>query len=155
MDGVSDEAVVEAARAAHAHEFITEFPDGYGTVVGERGTQLSGGQRQRIAIARALLRNPPILILDEATSALDSESERLVQSALDRLLAGRTVFVIAHRLSTVQRADQILVLERGEIVQRGKHEELIREAGGLYAHLSSLQRGTLGAGGPVSGEEES
>jgi subfamily B ATP-binding cassette protein MsbA len=142
MDGVADEAVEAAARAAHAHDFIMSFPDGYGTIVGERGTQLSGGQRQRIAIARALLRNPPILILDEATSALDSESERLVQSALDRLLVGRTVFVIAHRLSTVQRADQILVLEKGEVVQRGKHQELVKERGGLYAHLSSLQHGS-------------
>jgi subfamily B ATP-binding cassette protein MsbA len=142
MDGVSDEAVEAAARAAHAHDFIMTFPEGYGTIVGERGTQLSGGQRQRIAIARALLRNPPILILDEATSALDSESERLVQSALERLLVGRTVFVIAHRLSTVQRADQILVLEKGEVVQRGKHQELVKERGGLYAHLSSLQHGS-------------
>jgi len=139
MEGVPDDAVEAAARAAHAHDFIMTFPDGYGTMVGERGTQLSGGQRQRIAIARALLRNPPILILDEATSALDSESERLVQSALERLLVGRTVFVIAHRLSTVQRADQILVLEKGQIVQRGNHQDLLNEKGGLYAHLSSLQ----------------
>lgn len=154
MEGVPDEAVEAAARAAHAHDFIMAFPEGYATVVGERGTQLSGGQRQRIAIARALLRNPPILILDEATSALDSESERLVQSALDRLLADRTVFVIAHRLSTVERADQILVLEKGEIVQRGKHAELIGEGSGLYAHLASLQRGTPGGAEEPLSEEE-
>jgi subfamily B ATP-binding cassette protein MsbA len=153
MEGVPDEAVEAAARAAHAHDFITAFPEGYSTIVGERGTQLSGGQRQRIAIARALLRNPPILILDEATSALDSESERLVQSALERLLVGRTVFVIAHRLSTIQRADQILVLERGEIVQRGRHDELVGEVGGLYAHLSSLQHGIRPVDLEVHGEE--
>lgn len=152
-DDVAEEAIEAAARAAHAHEFITAFPNGYDTIVGERGTQLSGGQRQRIAIARALLRNPPILILDEATSALDSESERLVQSALNRLLIGRTVFVIAHRLSTVQRADQILVLEKGVIVQRGTHANLLGEEGGLYAHLSSLQLGT-GTPGRESDEDE-
>jgi subfamily B ATP-binding cassette protein MsbA len=107
-------------------------------MVGERGTELSGGQRQRLAIARAILRNPPILIFDEATSSLDTEAERLVQQAMDRLLEGRTVFVIAHRLSTVQRADQILVLEQGRIVERGTHRELI-DAKGLYHHLYELQ----------------
>ena len=135
---VSDEALEAAARAAHAHDFIAQLPLGYDTVVGERGTQLSGGQRQRLAIARAILRDPPILILDEATSALDSESERWVQAALERLLEGRTVFVIAHRLSTVQRADQIMVLEGGRLVQQGRHEELLA-VGGLYRHLHELQ----------------
>ncbi len=137
-DDVGHGRIVEAAEAAHAHRFISELPDGYDTVVGERGTELSGGQRQRLAIARALLRNPPILILDEATSALDSESERLVQDALERLLAGRTVFVIAHRLSTVQRADLTLVLDRGRIVERGTHAELLA-LGGLYRSLYELE----------------
>lgn len=127
-----------AARAANAHGFITELPEGYDTVLGERGTRLSGGQRQRIAIARALLVDPPILILDEATSALDTESERLVQEAIDRLLAGRTVFVIAHRLSTVQHATQILVLDRGHMVERGTHSELLA-INGAYARLHALQ----------------
>ncbi len=137
-DDVGHGRIVEAAEAAHAHRFISELPDGYDTVVGERGTELSGGERQRLAIARALLRNPPILILDEATSALDSEAERLVQDALERLLAGRTVFVIAHRLSTVQRADLTLVLDRGRIVERGTHAELLA-LGGLYRSLYELQ----------------
>ncbi len=134
----TDEEIERAARAAHAHDFVVEMPDGYETVVGERGTELSGGQRQRIAIARAILRDPPILIFDEATSALDTESERLVQAAIERLLEGRTVLVIAHRLSTVQRADQILVLDRGRVVERGTHAELLA-AGGLYRHLYELQ----------------
>jgi ATP-binding cassette, subfamily B, bacterial MsbA len=135
---ISDEDLEAAARAAHAHEFISRMPMGYDTVVGERGAQLSGGQRQRIAIARAILRNPPILVLDEATSSLDSESERLVQDAVGRLLEGRTVFVIAHRLSTIQRADRILVMEAGRVVQRGSHDDLLEE-GGLYRHLHDLQ----------------
>ena len=133
-----EEEIERAARAAHAHAFISQLSDGYETIVGERGTQLSGGQRQRIAIARAILRDPPILILDEATSALDSESERLVQEAMEQLLAGRTTFVIAHRLSTVKRAHQILVMDRGRIVQRGTHEALLVE-GGLYGYLHDLQ----------------
>jgi ATP-binding cassette subfamily B protein len=119
------EAVVRAAKIANADQFITQLPEGYNTWVGERGVNLSGGQRQRIAIARAVLLNPQILILDEATSALDSESEALVQEALERLMENRTVFIIAHRLSTVRRCDRILVLERGQIVESGTHEELL------------------------------
>jgi ATP-binding cassette, subfamily B, bacterial MsbA len=134
----TDAQVEAAARAANAHDFIEEMPDRYATMLGERGTRLSGGQRQRIAIARALLTDPPILILDEATSALDTESERLVQEAIERLLKGRTVFVIAHRLSTVAHADQILVLDRGEIVERGTHAELLAR-GGAYHRLHALQ----------------
>ncbi|MEP7381029.1 MAG: ABC transporter transmembrane domain-containing protein [Gemmatimonadota bacterium] len=134
----SDAQVEAAARAANAHEFITALPEGYETVLGERGTRLSGGQRQRLAIARALLADPPILILDEATSALDTESERLVQEAIDRLLSGRTVFVIAHRLSTIQHASQILVLDRGRIVEHGTHASLLT-LGGMYQRLHSLQ----------------
>jgi ATP-binding cassette, subfamily B, bacterial MsbA len=132
------EQVRAAARAANADEFILRLPEGYSTVLGERGTRLSGGQRQRIAIARALLRDPPILILDEATSALDTESERLVQEAIDRLMAHRTVLVIAHRLATVQHADAILVLAEGRIVERGSHDDLLA-ADGLYRRLYNLQ----------------
>ena len=137
----TDEQVESAARAANAHEFIQALPDSYNTLLGERGTRLSGGQRQRIAIARALLADPPILILDEATSALDTESERQVQEAIDRLLEGRTVFVIAHRLSTIQHASQILVLERGIVVERGTHRWLMAN-GGPYARLAMVQEGT-------------
>ncbi|MGQ0650439.1 MAG: ABC transporter ATP-binding protein, partial [Gemmatimonadaceae bacterium] len=134
----TQEQIEAAARAANAHDFITALPDGYDTTLGERGLRLSGGQRQRLAIARALLTDPPILILDEATSALDTESERLVQEAIDRLLAGRTVFVIAHRLSTIQHATQILVLDRGRVVQRGTHTELLL-VDGTYRRLHALQ----------------
>jgi len=134
----SDEEIHAVARAAHAHEFIAEFPDGYETIVGERGVKLSGGQRQRIAIARALLKDPAILILDEATSSLDSESERLVQDALETLMQGRTTFVIAHRLSTVRRADRIVVLDQGRIVEEGTHEQLLSN-GGLYKRLHEIQ----------------
>jgi subfamily B ATP-binding cassette protein MsbA len=134
----SSSDVERAARAAHAHDFVSALPQGYDTVVGERGTQLSGGQRQRLAIARALLRDPPILVFDEATSALDSESEQLVQQATQRLVSGRTVFVIAHRLSTVQQADQIVVMDRGRIVEQGSHASLLGR-GGLYRRLYELQ----------------
>lgn len=132
------EEVEAAAKAANAHEFIMGLPQGYDTMLGDRGVNISGGQRQRISIARAILKNPRILILDEATSALDTESERLVQEALNRLMVGRTSFVIAHRLSTIKNADRILVLENGALVEDGNHEELMAE-GGLYAHLYQIQ----------------
>ncbi|MGL4608808.1 MAG: ABC transporter ATP-binding protein [Trueperaceae bacterium] len=134
----TDTEVIEAARAANAQDFIEGFPDSYKTIVGERGVKLSGGQRQRVAIARALLKNPRILILDEATSSLDSESESLVQEALETLMQGRTTFVIAHRLSTIRNADRILVLERGKIVEQGTHQELLHRAG-LYKELHDKQ----------------
>jgi ATP-binding cassette, subfamily B, bacterial MsbA len=132
------EEVMEAARIANAHEFILQLPEGYNTNIGERGVTLSGGQRQRIAIARAVLKNPPILILDEATSALDTESEILVQQAIERLMENRTSFVIAHRLSTILHADRIIVLDKGEMVQLGKHDELVNQTG-LYQKLYALQ----------------
>ncbi len=130
--------VLAAARAAQAHEFIAGFPEGYNTVVGERGITLSGGQRQRVAIARALLMDPRILILDDSLSSVDTHTEKLIQEALDKLMEGRTTFVIAHRLSTVRRADLILVMDRGRIVQRGKHAELLAQ-GGLYREIHDLQ----------------
>jgi len=133
------EQVEAAAHAAHAHDFIVALKHGYETVIGERGQRLSGGQRQRIAIARALLKNAPILVLDEATSALDAESELLVQEALTNLMLNRTSFVIAHRLSTIRRADAIIVLERGRVVEVGRHEDLLAYPNGTYATLYQLQ----------------
>jgi ABC-type multidrug transport system fused ATPase/permease subunit len=137
--GASDQEIIDAAIQANAWDFIRSFPDKLGTVVGERGVQLSGGQRQRIAIARAVLKNPTILILDEATSSLDSESERLVQEALEKLMQGRTSVVIAHRLATVRKADKIIVLESGRIVEQGTHAELLSNENGLYKTLTELQ----------------
>ena len=134
----TDETIIEAARIAFADEFIRELPNGYDTLVGERGIFLSGGQRQRIAIARAVLINAPVLILDEATSALDTESENLVQKALSNLMQNKTSIVIAHRLSTIRKADQIVVMERGKIIQSGTHDELL-EKGGTYKRLYDLQ----------------
>lgn len=135
----SEEKIIEAAKAANAHNFIMELPHKYDTIIGEKGTKISGGQRQRISIARALLKNPPIMIFDEATSALDNESEVLVQEAIERLMHDRTVFVIAHRLSTIRNADRIIVIEKGTIVQDGKHEELLNEVNGIYKKLYELQ----------------
>ena len=132
------EEVEAAAKAANAHDFIMQLPNGYETMLGDRGMNISGGQRQRISIARAIMKNPQILILDEATSALDTESERVVQEALDRLMVGRTSFVIAHRLSTIKNADKIMVLEKGQLIEQGNHDELMA-MDGLYAHLYKIQ----------------
>ncbi|MGD0587147.1 MAG: ATP-binding cassette domain-containing protein, partial [Oryzomonas sp.] len=145
--GATLEEVAEAAKAAYAHDFIQQLPHGYDTNIGDRGLRLSGGQRQRICIARALLKNAPILILDEATSALDTESEQMVQKALDNLMVNRTTFVIAHRLSTVLHADTILVLEQGRIVESGSHEDLLKNSS-LYSRLHSLQFSDRNAGDP-------
>ncbi|MEK6552934.1 MAG: ABC transporter ATP-binding protein, partial [Bacteroidota bacterium] len=139
IDDCSEERLVAAAKAANAHSFILELPNGYNTIIGEKGTKLSGGQRQRISIARALLKNPPIMIFDEATSSLDNESEVLVQEAIERLMHDRTTFVIAHRLSTIRNADRIIVLDRGKIVQDGKHEQLLSQEKGIYKKLYELQ----------------
>ena len=139
LPGSTPQAIEEAARAAHAHEFIQTLPDRYETRIGERGQRLSGGQRQRLAIARALLKNSPILIMDEATSSLDAESELQVQDALANLMRNRTAFVIAHRLSTVRRADAIVALERGRVAEIGRHEELLAKPAGVYAKLYALQ----------------
>jgi ABC-type multidrug transport system fused ATPase/permease subunit len=136
----TDEQILEACRIARVDEFATKFPDGYETVVGERGVKLSGGQKQRVSIARAILADPRILILDEATSSLDSESEALIQAGLSYLMQGRTTFVIAHRLSTIRRADQILVVEGGRIIERGDHAQLY-EARGRYYDLYTRQHG--------------
>jgi ABC-type multidrug transport system fused ATPase/permease subunit len=139
LETCPEEALVAAARAANAHDFIVDMPNGYDTVIGERGVKLSGGQRQRLALARAILKNPPLLILDEATSALDTESELLVQEAIERLMAGRTSIVIAHRLSTIQHADRIVVIDGGRITETGKHRDLVRKKNGLYRKLYEMQ----------------
>jgi subfamily B ATP-binding cassette protein MsbA len=139
MENVKEEDVIHAAKVANAHDFISQTENGYETFIGERGSKLSGGQRQRIAIARAVLKNPPILILDEATSALDSESEKLVQEALTNLMKNRTSIVIAHRLSTIQHADEIVVIQNGHVIERGRHEVLIGQDG-LYKKLNEIQK---------------
>ncbi len=138
VENASEEEVITAAKIANAHEFIMEKPEGYQTNIGDRGQKLSGGQRQRLSIARAILKNPPILILDEATASLDTESERLVQDALDRLMSTRTTIAIAHRLSTIKNADEIVVMSEGRIVERGTHDELIA-LGGHYKKLYEMQ----------------
>ena len=138
----TEEEMFAAAQAANCHEFITRLPEGYDAKVGERGVKLSVGEKQRVSIARALLKDPPILILDEATASVDTATEKLIQEALERLMAHRTSFVIAHRLSTVRKADQILVLKSGQIIERGTHDELMA-SGGLYAHLCRVQSTAL------------
>ncbi len=138
LDSIDKNKIIEAAKVANAHEFILQQPDGYQTNIGDRGGKLSGGQRQRISIARAILKNPPILILDEATSALDTESERLVQDALNNLMKNRTSIVIAHRLSTIVNADEIVVINKGELAEKGSHKELL-EKDGIYKKLFDMQ----------------
>jgi len=137
--GATRQEIVEAAKLASAHEFIETLPKGYETLVGERGVKLSGGERQRVAIARAFLADSPILILDEATSSLDSESEQLIQAAMERLMVGRTTIVIAHRLSTVRALDRLLVFDKGKIVEEGTHAELVKRNGGIYRRLFEKQ----------------
>ncbi|MCW8133494.1 MAG: ATP-binding cassette domain-containing protein, partial [Planctomycetota bacterium] len=137
---VTDEQVLAASTAAHFHEFVATLPEGYDTVVGERGHTLSGGERQRVSIARAVLTNPRILILDEATSSVDTETERKIQEALDRLVAGRTVFAIAHRLSTLKRADRLFVVDEGRIAEQGTHADLLARENGIYRKLHRMQQ---------------
>ncbi len=139
--GATEQEIIKAAKLAHAHEFISSFPQGYETLVGERGIKLSGGERQRVAIARAILKDAPILVLDEATSSLDSESEHYIQDALKNLMQGKTVIVIAHRLSTIMQMDRIVVLEQGKITEEGKHEELLKMQQGTYQKLWQIQAG--------------
>lgn len=150
-ENVTDEQIFAAAKLANAHEFITSFEEGYDTLVGERGVRLSGGQKQRIAIARALVLDPTILLLDDATSALDAESEHLVQQAIDRAMQNRAVLVIAHRLSTVQNADLVVVISKGKIIEQGKHEELLAK-GGVYKQL--VKRQLQGAQADPSGDQD-
>lgn len=137
-EGASEAEMIEAAKVANAHEFLVRLPNGYDTIIGERGVKLSGGQKQRLSIARAVLKDAPILILDEATSSVDTETEALIQEALERLMAGRTTIVIAHRLSTIRNADQIVVLSDGRIAEIGNHAELMAQRG-LYWHLNQVQ----------------
>jgi ABC-type multidrug transport system fused ATPase/permease subunit len=148
------EEIIEAAKMANAHEFISQMPHGYDTMVGERGLTLSGGQRQRLGIARAIIRNSPILILDEPTAALDTDSEKLVMEALERLMKGRTVITIAHRLSTIRDADKILVLKGGKIAENGNHDELMK-VNGIYAELYRIQAGSTPLVDPVKQEPDS
>jgi len=153
LRGASDADIEDAARRANAHEFIAQLPEGYDTLIGERGFKLSGGQRQRLSIARAILANPQILILDEATSNLDTESEQLIQASLAELFKGRTTFVIAHRLSTITHADLIVVMDQGRIVETGTHEQLLRSSG-LYYDMVERQRrsfGVIGGNGDAFG----
>jgi len=139
LENYPDDKIIEAAKAANAHEFIIQSPSGYDTVIGERGVKLSGGQRQRLTIARAILKDPDIMIFDEATSALDNESEILVQEAIERMMKNRTTFVIAHRLSTIRNATRIFVIDSGRIVQSGTHQELMAAESGLYKKLYEMQ----------------